>query len=33
MLGNIWLTAWLDAPEDKYLENQLKQRTPMADNN
>ncbi|MDD5139638.1 MAG: hypothetical protein PHY43_05170 [Verrucomicrobiales bacterium] len=26
MLGNIWLTAWLDAPEDKYLETQLKQR-------
>lgn len=26
MLGNIWLTAWLDAPEDVYLENQLKAR-------
>ena len=25
-LGDIWLTAWLGAPEDKYLENQLKQR-------
>lgn len=23
MLGNIWLTAWLDAPEDVYLERQL----------
>jgi hypothetical protein len=26
MLGNIWLTAWLEAPEDTYLENQLQQR-------
>jgi hypothetical protein len=26
MLGNIWLTAWLDAPEDIYLKNQLKAR-------
>ena len=26
MLGNIWLTAWLDAPEDTYLERQLDQR-------
>lgn len=26
MLGNIWLTAWLDAPEDVYLKNQLKAR-------
>ena len=26
MLGNIWLTAWLDAPEDVYLERQLQQR-------
>jgi hypothetical protein len=26
MLGNIWLTAWLDAPEDTYLERQLQQR-------
>jgi len=26
MLGNIWLTAWLDAPEDVYLERQLKAR-------
>ncbi len=27
MLGNIWLTAWLDAPEDTYLEKQLQQRS------
>jgi hypothetical protein len=27
MLGNIWLTAWLEAPEDTYLEKQLQQRT------
>jgi hypothetical protein len=27
MLGNIWLTAWLEAPEDTYLERQLQQRT------
>jgi hypothetical protein len=26
MLGNIWLTAWLDAPEDTYLQKQLQQR-------
>jgi hypothetical protein len=26
MLGNIWMTAWLDAPEDTYLERQLQQR-------
>ena len=26
MLGNIWLTAWLEAPEDNYLERQLQQR-------
>ena len=26
MLGNIWLTAWLEAPEDTYLEKQLQQR-------
>jgi hypothetical protein len=26
MLGNIWLTAWLEAPEDTYLQRQLKQR-------
>jgi hypothetical protein len=26
MLGNLWLTAWLDAPEDTYLERQLEQR-------
>ena len=33
-LGNIWLTAWLNAPEDKYLQTQLKQRaTKAAENN
>lgn len=26
MLGNIWYTAWKNAPEDTYLENQLHQR-------
>jgi len=26
MLGNIWLTAWLAAPEDLYLRRQLEQR-------
>jgi hypothetical protein len=26
MLGDIWLTAWLEAPEDAYLEKQLQQR-------
>jgi hypothetical protein len=26
MLGDIWLTAWLEAPDDKYLASQLKQR-------
>jgi hypothetical protein len=26
MLGDIWYTAWLDAPEDKYLERQLESR-------
>jgi len=26
MLGNIWYTAWLNAPEDTYLEGQLRQR-------
>jgi hypothetical protein len=26
MLGNIWLTAWLDAPDDQYLQRQLQQR-------
>jgi hypothetical protein len=34
MLGDIWLTAWLEAPDDKYLESQLKQRAAKAaDNN
>ena len=27
MLGNIWLTAWIEAPEDTYLQRQLQQRT------
>jgi hypothetical protein len=27
MLGNIWHTAWLEAPEDTYLSRQLQQRT------
>jgi len=27
MLGDIWLTAWLEAPEDAYLEKQLQQRS------
>ena len=27
MLGNIWLTAWLEAPADTYLEKQLQQRS------
>jgi hypothetical protein len=26
MLGNIWYTAWRDAPEDTYLEKQLDSR-------
>ncbi len=26
MLGDIWLTAWLEAPEDTYLEHQLEAR-------
>ena len=30
MLGNIWLTAWRNAPEDKYLQTQLKQRAAKA---
>lgn len=30
LLGNIWLTAWLNAPEDKYLQTQLKQRVARA---
>ncbi len=27
MLGNLWLTAWVDAPEDTYLQRQLQQRS------
>ena len=30
MLGNIWLTAWLEAPKDTYLERQLQQRNGVA---
>lgn len=30
MLGNIWLTAWLEAPADTYLQSQLKQRNAKA---
>lgn len=30
MLGNIWYTAYLDAPEDTYLEKQLDQRAQTA---
>jgi hypothetical protein len=30
MLGDIWLTAWLEAPDDKYLPSQLKQRNAKA---
>ena len=26
MLGNIWYTAWLEAPEDQYLQRQLQER-------
>jgi hypothetical protein len=26
MLGNLWLTAWLEAPEDTFLQRQLQQR-------
>jgi hypothetical protein len=32
MLGNLWLTAWLDAPEDTYLERQLDERNVAAAN-
>lgn len=30
MLGNIWYTAWLEAPEDTYLGRQLDQRSAAA---
>jgi hypothetical protein len=30
MLGNIWLTAWLNAPDDPYLQKQLQQRQASA---
>jgi hypothetical protein len=29
MLGNIWYTAWLEAPEDQYLEAQLTERNAI----
>jgi hypothetical protein len=32
MLGNLWLTAWTEAPEDTYLERQLKQRSAASSN-
>jgi hypothetical protein len=32
MLGDLWLTAWLDAPEDTYLERQLQQRAGSPSN-
>jgi hypothetical protein len=30
MLGNIWYTAWLEAPEDQYLQAQLTERNATA---
>jgi len=30
MLGNIWYTAWLEAPEDQYLQRQLQERNGPA---
>ena len=30
MLGNLWLTAWLEAPEDTYLEKDLQKRNAAA---
>jgi hypothetical protein len=32
MLGNIWLTAWLEAPEDTYLEKDLQKRSAASAN-
>ncbi len=32
MLGDIWLTAWLEAPEDSYLRRQLEQRRTAGTN-
>ena len=32
MLGNIWLTAWLEAPADTYLQRQLQQRNAAGAN-
>jgi hypothetical protein len=31
MLGDIWYTAWLEAPEDQYLQKQLSGRNPATD--
>lgn len=31
MLGNLWYTAWVEAPEDTYLERQLQQRAAASD--
>jgi hypothetical protein len=33
MLGNLWLTAWLDAPEDPYLQKTLQQRHATGSSN
>ncbi len=33
MLGNLWLTAWLDAPEDPYLQKILQQRSAVGSSN
>jgi hypothetical protein len=33
MLGNVWLTAWLDAPEDNYLKKILQQRNAAGRSN
>jgi hypothetical protein len=33
MLGNLWLTAWLDAPEDPYLQKILQQRSATGSSN
>jgi hypothetical protein len=30
MLGDIWYTAWLEAPEDQYLQKQLQERSAAA---
>ena len=33
MLGDIWYTAWLEAPEDQYLQRQLQERRAAAADN